>query len=193
MKFDISGEKYGYLTANKDSGERRSGGVMWECRCVCSNKTLVSYGDLTSGHTKSCGCKHRRSGEDHHNWSGSSEVKHYLRNHLMSWKFKSLKFYGRKCVITGTEKQIEVHHLNKSFIGIFKEALEFHDLPELSSVGAYTSRQLEQLTAKVISLHFEYGLGVPISHKLHKEFHSLYGHSTTPAEFNEFVSMKEKK
>lgn len=29
---------------------------IWECLCVCGNKTNVSYSNLVSGNTKSCGC-----------------------------------------------------------------------------------------------------------------------------------------
>lgn len=33
---------------------------MWLCVCDCGNKTEVSTGDLTTGHTASCGCLHSK-------------------------------------------------------------------------------------------------------------------------------------
>ena len=57
------GQKFGYLTVIKDSGERNSGrNVIWECLCDCGNKTKVSTSNLTSGHVTSCGkCQHKLS------------------------------------------------------------------------------------------------------------------------------------
>lgn len=56
---DITGNKYGYLTAVgldtpkiSKSGNRR---IMWSCLCDCGNITSVYGGHLKNGHTKSCG------------------------------------------------------------------------------------------------------------------------------------------
>lgn len=48
---DLSGEKFGRLTALKYVG-----GSKWECRCDCGNITAVKTCNLSNGHTKSCGC-----------------------------------------------------------------------------------------------------------------------------------------
>ena len=37
--------------------EGKSGHVKYLCRCVCGNEVIVSANNLTSGNTKSCGCK----------------------------------------------------------------------------------------------------------------------------------------
>ncbi|WP_336822908.1 hypothetical protein [Sporosarcina sp. USHLN248] len=186
-KFNIEGKKFGFLTAQKDSYIRQNGHVMWECICICSKKVLVSYGDLSSGHTRSCGCQ-RPSGSEHHKWTGGTEVKLYLRNRLVPWKKQSLAKYNYRCALSGTRKSLEVHHLNKSFIEIFYEALSSCDLKELSSVGEYSDAELEALVESFDLLHSENGLGAPISHKLHKKFHSIYGQNTTPKDFEEFAS-----
>ena len=57
-KFDITGQKFGFLTVlGRDTstiGERNS---KWICECECGSvKTYVRCA-LVSGHTKSCGCK----------------------------------------------------------------------------------------------------------------------------------------
>lgn len=51
---DISGEKFGRLTA--ESYRREGRRTLWKCRCECGQKTEVTLGGLTSGKTKSCGC-----------------------------------------------------------------------------------------------------------------------------------------
>lgn len=51
---DITGQKFGKLTAIKVVGNRN--GYIWECVCDCGNIRNVSLANLGSGHTRSCGC-----------------------------------------------------------------------------------------------------------------------------------------
>lgn len=53
---DLSGKRFGRLTAIEPTGERKHGYVVWKCRCDCGGYALVQSGKLTSGHTMSCGC-----------------------------------------------------------------------------------------------------------------------------------------
>ena len=53
---DISGQKFGRLTAIKPTEERRNGSVYWLCVCDCGNEVIVSGANLRQGNTKSCGC-----------------------------------------------------------------------------------------------------------------------------------------
>ncbi|MCM3636380.1 hypothetical protein M3152_01520 [Sporosarcina luteola] len=187
-KFNIAGQQFGFLTAKKDSNIRRKGHVMWECVCICSKKVLASYGGLSSGRTQSCGCQ-RPSGKDHHRWTGgSSEVKLFLRNRLKLWKKQSLAKYNYRCVISGAKKHLEIHHLNKSFIEIFYEALSSCNLKEFSSVGEYSDEELNALVESFDLIHFENGYGVPITRKLHQAFHSIYGQNTCQQDFEEFAT-----
>lgn len=62
MKNDknISGQKFGRLTAIEPAGEteqlEKQWTKQWKCRCDCGNTTTVNYWNLIKGHTKSCGC-----------------------------------------------------------------------------------------------------------------------------------------
>jgi hypothetical protein len=53
---DITGKKYGRLTAlsfaGVDSGKR----TKWYCRCECGNTIIVDGWKMRNGHTQSCGC-----------------------------------------------------------------------------------------------------------------------------------------
>lgn len=53
---DIAGNKYGKLTAIKDTGERKNGFALWECLCECGNKKVIASANLIHGRTISCGC-----------------------------------------------------------------------------------------------------------------------------------------
>ena len=53
---DISGQKFGRLTAIECVGKNRANYAMWRCRCDCGKETTVASNSLRSGNTRSCGC-----------------------------------------------------------------------------------------------------------------------------------------
>ena len=53
---DITGEKFGRLTAIENTGKRVSGGYIWSCQCDCGNFTEHPVGALNYGSAVSCGC-----------------------------------------------------------------------------------------------------------------------------------------
>ena len=67
---DIVGKKFGKLTVlkyleTKSFGQQKSGecATYYLCKCECGETTVVSYGNIVSGHTKSCGCLHNSAQE----------------------------------------------------------------------------------------------------------------------------------
>lgn len=53
---DLTGQKFGRLTAVKlDRVERCA---YWLCKCDCGKETIATSGSLRTGHKKSCGCLH---------------------------------------------------------------------------------------------------------------------------------------
>ena len=55
---DITGQKFGRLTALERVGTDSTHKAVWKCRCDCGNIVEVPGGNLRSGNTKSCGCLH---------------------------------------------------------------------------------------------------------------------------------------
>lgn len=57
---DISGQRFGKLTALRPTNKRVGSNVVWELTCDCGNTTYVHTGNLGNKHrnTKSCGCIH---------------------------------------------------------------------------------------------------------------------------------------
>lgn len=53
---DITGNKYGKLTAIEFAYSSSYHERIWKCKCDCGNDAYVSIHSLTSGNTKSCGC-----------------------------------------------------------------------------------------------------------------------------------------
>lgn len=62
---DLSGQKFGKLTAisiNHDTKDKR---VRWNCICDCGSKTVVRACNLKSGEVKSCGCLANENSKTH--------------------------------------------------------------------------------------------------------------------------------
>lgn len=53
---DISGMRFGKLTAVEPSPVQPPGRTMWRCRCDCGGEIDAPLSQLTSGYRKSCGC-----------------------------------------------------------------------------------------------------------------------------------------
>ena len=53
---DITGQRFGKLTAIRLDGFTPGRGAMWLCRCDCGNEKTIRSASLLMGTTKSCGC-----------------------------------------------------------------------------------------------------------------------------------------
>ena len=53
---DLTGQKFGRLTAINWAGQNKNGRSMWFCKCDCGGFKTVSVSDLLNGNTQSCGC-----------------------------------------------------------------------------------------------------------------------------------------
>lgn len=72
---DITKQKFGLLTVLEYVEPAKSRGRhRWKCQCDCGTITIVQDNHLISGNTKSCGCLHRRTREQHHSWKGHGEI-----------------------------------------------------------------------------------------------------------------------
>jgi hypothetical protein len=58
---DITGQKFGKLTAIKQKGSDKKRNKLWLCKCSCGKKTTVIANNLICGRSKSCGCGRGRS------------------------------------------------------------------------------------------------------------------------------------
>jgi hypothetical protein len=67
---DLTGRRFGLLTALYITGNVPSGGTLWQCVCECGRQREVTGTNLRSGNTASCGCAGRRKrGEGRRDWS----------------------------------------------------------------------------------------------------------------------------
>ncbi len=54
-KIDLVGQTFGRLTVEKEVQSQKYNRY-FECKCICGKTKIVSYSNLKSGHTQSCGC-----------------------------------------------------------------------------------------------------------------------------------------
>jgi len=62
---DLSGQKFGKLTAIKRVGKDSQGTSLWHCLCDCGNTSTVRVSALKNGGTKTCGCSYGEAGITH--------------------------------------------------------------------------------------------------------------------------------
>lgn len=56
LRADITGQRFGRLTAIEPTDQIVRTSVVWRCKCDCGNEAFVTVKDLRSGNTQSCGC-----------------------------------------------------------------------------------------------------------------------------------------
>lgn len=164
-------------------------GCQTPMKCMCSNKH-IQYKKLTDLKNQKHGCLicsiKNNSGENHWNYKGGkNELFDTLRKDLKNWKFSVLCDRNFKCELSNNKSNLEVHHL-KNFIDIITETLQELSLPLYRKCCQYSDKELDNIRQLFIKKH-TLKVGVVLTKKLHKEFHTLYGiHNNTIEQFEEF-------
>lgn len=127
----------------------------------------------------------------YYNLKKFNSTKAYLKAQIKQWKRDSLKKNPR-CQITNQVKDVDVHHLNKSFSEILEETFIAADLPYYKTTTEYTQEELLKLSNICLALHYKYGYGMAMGKKVHKLFHDTYGESPTREDYYEFKKQFKK-
>jgi len=67
---DLVGKRFGRLTVVERVGSSPEGQTIWSCRCDCGKFATAKGGNLSHGHTKSCGCLARDRAKEIHTKHG---------------------------------------------------------------------------------------------------------------------------
>lgn len=142
----------------------------------------IRYTDFV--HQKSgcpvCGIE-KRSGSSHQYWKGGiSKLEYFLRHSIGKWKKQVLNTYNHQCFVSGEKGKFVIHHLTP-FSEIVEKSLNELGLLKLESVNEYTSEDKVNLKNKIIELHEDIE-GVPLTKKVHIDFHNKYGYKGTTLE-----------
>lgn len=95
---NLKGMKFGKLEVISRAGSNSAGKALWRCRCECGNETLVPTYRLTSGQTKSCGCKKYESHNKKHGMTKTDIHNKWvqMRQRCNQKNCKAYKDYGAK-------------------------------------------------------------------------------------------------
>jgi hypothetical protein len=89
---DLSGKKFGLLTAIKVSGKDKIGRKKWLCKCDCGNHKEISMDSLKRGSSKSCGCRQGSFGG-----CRLDDIKKYGKSLYGIWIAMKARCYNEKC------------------------------------------------------------------------------------------------
>ena len=56
LKKDLTGQRFGKITALYPTNQYQNTHILWHCKCDCGREIDVEGASLLSGNTKSCGC-----------------------------------------------------------------------------------------------------------------------------------------
>lgn len=103
MKADLTGKKFGKLTAVKIVGKDKQRNNLWNCKCDCGNEIVVRSCELKRGHCKSCGCFQKEQSSKFNKTHGESKSKLYnvwidMKARCKAKTHHAYKWYGEKGV-----------------------------------------------------------------------------------------------
>ena len=83
-KLDLTGQRFGMLTAIKPIGLNNHGKMIWKCICDCGNTAMPVGSSLKSGNSKTCGCTRMKN-------LRKSTTKHGFRHHPLYTVWRHMK------------------------------------------------------------------------------------------------------
>jgi hypothetical protein len=92
MVKNLSGQKFGKLTAIEKVKIIDRTQYYWKCQCDCGKITYTTTGKLESGHTKSCGCLSHSSFKSFETIDGKIKINHIK---LEPWEGTARRVYSR--------------------------------------------------------------------------------------------------
>jgi hypothetical protein len=101
-RLQLVGRQFGRLTVLSFAGVDPTHKTLWLCRCICGGESILAAGQLTSSHTRSCGCLHSeivteiarvrgRLNRRHGHASGRTDSPEYI-----SWRGMKQRCYNER-------------------------------------------------------------------------------------------------
>jgi len=168
----------------------RNGNSLVICVCLSCNTKITKavklfYREFVCSNCSWKKMSENRLGDRGSNWQGGiTSLRAFLSKRIQDWKLESAKKYDYRCFLTGKPFE-EVHHL-MPFTKILEEALSKSKM-DGKPVSEYNQKELESIAKIFTELHKKYGFGIPLTKKVHRKFHQLFGkENNTPDQFYEF-------
>lgn len=164
---DISGKKFGKLTAVKRANKSDTHCAKWICLCDCGNEIVAGGRDLRIGHTLSCGCLQKEVTKNmgynnSYDLIGKTFGKLTVINRVAGNKFKKAKWLC-KCEC-GAFTEVECSNLMSGHTvscGCIRSASELKIANILNSHNIHTIKEYSFLDLRSeidISLRFDFAV-----------------------------------
>lgn len=96
---DITGKRFARLTVVEQAGRSKDRHILWKCLCDCGNEVYATGKDITSGHTKSCGCYQKAAVAKTRYKHGDRDARLYsvwkdMKKRCQNKNCQSYRYYG---------------------------------------------------------------------------------------------------
>lgn len=152
---DLTGEKFGRLTAIKVVGSSVNNGHIWECQCDCGNYKDISMSALVTGKTLSCGCYQKSKAKENVKKAYKAfKDKHIVEHINLAYLTLDTPIKSNKSGITGVYLD-KKSGLWKAFIGFKKKKYHLGYFKEKDSAIKVRKEAEEKLHHEFLEWYYE--------------------------------------
>ena len=116
-----------------------------------------------------------------------NDIRVYLNAAIKPWRDAVYKRQNDRCRISDQYRNVDVHHVSKSFRDIVDETFAATGIKYRPYTYEYTQAELNLLSATILALHKDVK-GVLVARRLHELYHKQYGNCCTAGNWKEFKS-----
>lgn len=151
---DLTGQKFGRLTAIRQAGSNKQGNALWLCKCECNDeKEIIIRGiNLRNNHTQSCGClqkevvRERSTKHGHNTKDGPSQTYGTwvgIIQRCTNLNYSEYKYYGGRG-ITVCKRWLKF----VNFLEDMGEVPKGHQVDRIDNDGNYCKSNCRWVTPK---------------------------------------------
>jgi len=116
-----------------------------------------------------------------------NDIKVFLKKAIKPWRDEIYKRQSGRCRISNQYRNVDIHHVSKSFSCIVGETFAITGIQYRPSTNDYSAAELNLLAATILALHKNVQATL-VARRLHAEYHRQYGNDCTADNWREFKS-----
>ncbi len=213
---DLTGRRFGKLTAIQPTAQRQHDGIVWQCICDCGSEAFASSRQLLAGYKKSCGClSHPPKKDLLGKRFGKLTVIAYLEKRAGMHRWRCLCDCGKETVVgqtllqSGKTKscgciQAQIYRDNMKLIGgtsvtALEKSKKLRSTNTSGYTGVYQNKKTGKWVARITFKNKDYYLGMydqiedaimarKKGEQMHRDFLSWYYQEYLPSTKDEITT-----